>query len=50
MPIGLAMLIGLVGSWQVYGSVAPLLNQTKTLAYSTFSTHSLSIVPLSLLI
>ena len=50
VPIGLAMLvIGLLGSWQVYGSAMPLLNQMKTLAYSTFSTHSLSIVPLFLL-
>ncbi len=50
LPIGLAMLIvGLVGSWQVYGSAPPLLNQLKTLAYGQFSTHSLSIVPLFLL-
>ncbi len=50
VPIGLAMLsVGLVGSWQVYGSASPLLNQMKTLAYGTFSTHSLSIVPLFLL-
>lgn len=50
IPIGLAMLaVGLVGSWQVYGSAAPLLNQMKTLAYSQFSSHSLSIVPLFLL-
>ena len=50
VPIGLAMLVlGLAGSWQIYGSAAPLLNQMKTLAYSTFSTHSLSIVPLFLL-
>jgi len=50
IPIGLAMLVvGLFGSWQVYGSVAPLLNQMKTLAYGQFSTHSLSIVPLFLL-
>jgi len=50
VPIGVAMLVvGLLGSWQVYGSAAPLLNQMKTLAYSTFSTHSLSIVPLFLL-
>ncbi len=50
VPIGLAMLaVGLVGSWQVYGSAMPLLQQMKTLAYSTFSTHSLSIVPLFLL-
>ena len=50
VPIGLAMLaVGLVGSWQVYGSAMPLLQQMKTLAYGTFSTHSLSIVPLFLL-
>ncbi len=50
VPIGLSMLVvGLVGSWQVYGSAAPLLNQMKTLAYSQFSSHSLSIVPLFLL-
>jgi C4-dicarboxylate transporter DctM subunit len=50
VPIGLAMLaVGLVGSWQVYGSVTPLLNQMKTLAYGQFSSHSLSIVPLFLL-
>ncbi len=50
VPIGLSMLvIGLIGSWQVYGSASPLLNQMKTLAYGQFSTHSLSIVPLFLL-
>ena len=50
VPIGLAMLaLGLIGSWQVYGSAAPLLNQMKTFAYGQFSTHSLSIVPLFLL-
>jgi C4-dicarboxylate transporter DctM subunit len=49
-PIGLTMLVvGMFGSWQVYGSAAPLLNQLKTLAYGQFSTHSLSIVPLFLL-
>ena len=50
VPIGLSMLVvGLLGSWQVYGSVAPLLNQMKTMAYRQFSSHSLSIVPLFLL-
>ncbi len=50
VPIGLSMLVlGLTGSWLVYGSAAPLLNQMKTLAYGTFSSHSLSIVPLFLL-
>ncbi len=50
VPIGLAMLgVGLVGAWQVYGGLAPVLGQAKTLAYGTFSNHSLSIVPLFLL-
>jgi C4-dicarboxylate transporter DctM subunit len=50
VPIGLSMLVlGLVGSWLVYGSAAPLLNQMKTMAYGQFSSHSLSIVPLFLL-
>jgi len=50
VPIGLSMLVvGLLGSWQVYGSAAPLLNQMKNLAYGQFSSHSLSIVPLFLL-
>ncbi len=50
IPIGLAMLVtGLVGAWLVFGAAAPLLNQMKTLAYGQFSVHSLSIVPLFLL-
>ena len=50
VPIGLSMLVlGLLGSWLVYGSAAPLLNQMKTMAYGQFSSHSLSIVPLFLL-
>jgi len=50
VPIGLSMLVlGLLGSWQVYGSAAPLLNQMKTLTYGQFSNASLSIVPLFLL-
>lgn len=50
VPIGLSMLVlGLLGSMLIYGSVMPLLNQMKTLAYGQFSNHSLSIVPLFLL-
>jgi tripartite ATP-independent transporter DctM subunit len=50
VPIGLAMLVlGLTGSWLVYGSISPLLNQMKNMAYGQFSSHSLSIVPLFLL-
>ncbi|MCB1891911.1 MAG: TRAP transporter large permease [Rhodocyclaceae bacterium] len=50
VPIGLSMLlIGLTGSWLVYGNIMPLLQQMKTMAYGQFSNHSLSIVPLFLL-
>jgi len=50
IPIGLSMLsVGLLGAWSVYGSTGPILNQMKTLAYSQFSSHSLAIVPLFLL-
>jgi tripartite ATP-independent transporter DctM subunit len=50
IPIGLSMLLlGLLGSWLVYGSLPPVLNQMKNLAYTQFSNHSLSIVPLFLL-
>jgi C4-dicarboxylate transporter DctM subunit len=50
MPIALAMLlIGLTGSWLIYGAIDPLLYQLNQMAYSTFSTHSLSIIPLFLL-
>lgn len=50
MPIALAMtLIGLGGSYLIFGSILPLLNQLNGLAYSQFSSHSLTIVPLFLL-
>lgn len=50
IPIGLSMLVvGLCGSWLVFGDALPLLNQMKSLAYGQFSVHSLSIVPLFLL-
>ena len=50
IPIALAMLvIGLFGAWFIYGGIDPLLYQLNQLAYSTFSTHSLSIIPLFLL-
>ncbi len=50
VPIGLSMLVlGLLGSWQIYGNALPLLNQMKTMAYGQFSSASLSIVPLFLL-
>ena len=50
VPIGLSMLaVGLSGSVMVYGDVMPLLQQAKTLAYGQFSIHSLTIVPLFLL-
>jgi tripartite ATP-independent transporter DctM subunit len=50
VPIGLSMLVcGFGGAWLVYGSLAPILNQLKQVTYSTFSSYSLSVVPLFLL-
>jgi C4-dicarboxylate transporter, DctM subunit len=50
VPIGLAMLLcGFVGAWLVYGSLAPILNQLKQVTYSTFSSYTLSVIPLFLL-
>ncbi|WP_265516663.1 TRAP transporter large permease [Nitratireductor luteus] len=50
MPIGLAMIIcGLAGTWLVTGSTIPVLAKLKNETYSTFSSYSLSIVPLFLL-
>ncbi len=50
VPIGLAMLlIGFFGVWMVTGSLRPIMGQLKSLSYDTFSSYSLSIVPLFLL-
>ena len=50
VPIGLAMfLVGLVGAFLVTGRWTPVLAQLKALTYDTFSSYSLSIVPLFLL-
>jgi tripartite ATP-independent transporter DctM subunit len=50
VPIGLAMLVcGVVGSVLVSGGWLPVLSQLKTLTYETFSSYSLSILPLFLL-
>ncbi|THT97590.1 TRAP transporter large permease [Lampropedia puyangensis] len=50
VPIGISMLVlGVGGSWLIFGSMAPLLSQLQTLAYGQFSSHSLSIIPLFLL-
>ena len=50
LPIGLAMgLTGFFGIWYVLGRPSPALAQLKTLSYDTFSSYSLSIVPLFLL-
>lgn len=50
VPIGLAMLaVGLTGSALIFGDVMPLLQQIKTLAYGQFSVHSLTIIPLFML-
>ncbi|WP_226562417.1 TRAP transporter large permease [Salipiger thiooxidans] len=50
IPIGLSMLIaGFVGSYLVTGSWLPIMSKMKNETYSTFSSYSLSIVPLFLL-
>jgi tripartite ATP-independent transporter DctM subunit len=50
MPIGLAMLVcGFFGTWLTTGSIVPVWAGLKSLTYSTFSSYSLSIVPLFLL-
>lgn len=49
-PIGLAMLVcGLGGLWLVTGSPNIILSKLKTEVYTTFASHSLSIVPIFLL-
>ncbi len=49
-PIGLAMLVcGIGGMWMVTGSPNIVLAKLKTETYSTFSSYSLSIVPIFLL-
>lgn len=50
VPIGLAMLgVGIFGSYLVTGSFTPVLAQFKNLSYTSFASHSLSVVPLFLL-
>ncbi|MBX3531459.1 MAG: TRAP transporter large permease [Rhizobiaceae bacterium] len=50
IPIGLSMLaVGLGGLYMVYGNVTPILSRLKGETYSTFSSYSLSIIPLFLL-
>ena len=50
MPIGVSMAItGFVGTWIVLGSPNAVLSQMKSLTYETFSSYSLSIVPMFLL-
>lgn len=50
IPIGIAMLaVGFGGSWIVNGNTLMTMGQMKHLVYGTFSSYSLSIVPLFLL-
>lgn len=50
IPIGLSMLLcGLGGAYLIFGSVTPIINQLKQVTYSTFSSYSLSVIPLFLL-
>ncbi|MCR9086278.1 MAG: TRAP transporter large permease [Rhodobacteraceae bacterium] len=50
VPIAAAMaLTGFAGTWAVLGSPAAGLSQLKSLSFDTFASHSLSIIPLFLL-
>ncbi|MCV6824340.1 MULTISPECIES: TRAP transporter large permease [Halocynthiibacter] len=50
VPIAVAMgITGFVGIWVMRGSAAAPLSQLKTLGFDTFSSYSLSIVPMFLL-
>lgn len=50
VPIGVSMgITGFVGTWIVLGSPNAVLAQMKSLTYETFSSYSLSIVPMFLL-
>lgn len=50
IPIAVAMFAtGFLGTWFVLGRPSATLSQMKTLTYDTFSSYSLSIVPLFLL-
>ena len=50
LPIGLAMLLcGIAGTWIISGSPLPILSRLKGETFSTFSSYSLSIIPLFLL-
>ncbi len=50
IPIGLSMLlVGMAGTWFVFGNTSAILSKLKGETYSTFSSYSLSIIPLFLL-
>ncbi|MCJ2877394.1 TRAP transporter large permease [Rhizobium pusense] len=50
LPIALAMLlVGFGGTWLVMGTPLVMINQFKTLIFGTYSSYSLSIIPLFLL-
>ena len=50
MPIAIAMAItGFLGSWIIRGNPTAVLSQMKSMSYDMFSSYSLSIVPLFLL-
>ena len=50
VPIMVSMfVVGIVGQYLVLGNWVPILAQMKTLSYSSFSSYSLSVVPLFLL-
>ena len=50
IPIGLSMMLcGLGGAYFIFGDITPIINQLKQVTHSTFSSYSLSVIPLFLL-
>ena len=50
VPIMLSMLsVGIIGQFLILGSWMPVLAQMKNISYSTFSSYSLSVIPMFLL-
>ena len=50
VPIMLSMFaVGVLGQFMILGSWTPFMAQMKTITYSTFSTYSLSVIPMFLL-
>jgi len=49
LPVGIAMLVAGAGGYAAIAGLWPLLNTLKTLPFSRFSSYTLSVIPLFLL-